>query len=187
MALEGRGPIFSFRVVDRVVDLAHARHVAPELLTEALPALAEAEDPDTCTLQSLLEAAPCFQIGHCERQGFLAQFLGQLAGLLEEELLGVPRRDLSLRAWVGNSLLQLQDDATDVDRGARAAFLRAWGDEDNKLLKEEQVVNVCLDDSRVGRRHWKLIAIAYPHKRITSWLFPQAAEKQKDSQNKANA
>ena len=142
--------------------------VVHEALREVAPDIA---GHSSCSLlEFLLADRALARVG--QEFGWAPQVVWQLAAMLEPRLLGRSSQQLSLGDWVSESLLQLSTGAPDY--GQRAGFLQVYGQRNTQLLKECQVVGIAVDDSRVARRAWKLLATITPSRKVAAWLFPQA-------------
>ena len=152
------------------IDLQSPRHQQPRMFADNFLQL---EDLDECGVLQLLESDPLVSACNSKRVGFLPSLVWQLGALLEVQLLQQPPEILSSRQWFGNSPLRALD-LSDFSQAERFAALRSYGDLNDEALWRCQVVALALDDSRVGRRNWKLAVAACPEEDLVFWLFPQA-------------
>jgi hypothetical protein len=165
--IEGVGPA-TFHIQDGVVDLLAAQLSQPGAFSRFLQSL---QEQGTCSLLELLLAAPCMEQPGGSEYGWLPQFLWQIGSLLEPALLGRPIDQLSIdQWWADSSLVNIGLATTRHDRGQH---LWAYCDATRAKLQDVKILAIAVDDSRVGRKAWKLVAAMLPVENYAMWLPPQ--------------
>ena len=90
---------------------------------------------------------------------------------MEPALLGVSIDKLSTEEWwEASSLVDIGLATTRHDRGQH---LWAYCSATEAKLQDVRTLAVAVDDSRVGRKAWKLVAAMLPEENYAMWLPPQ--------------
>eukprot|EP00971_Amphidinium_carterae_P331731 6465496-Amphidinium_carterae.1 len=128
-------------------------------------------DSDNVSLVDLLLATSALARGRNVELGLLPQMILHLAWRLELTLCKLLPHQRHLHPWWKNAACKLvgPESYDEIKH-----HLRSYSAAVESKIKDVDVLCVAVDDSRVGRQHWKLLCVQVPGENFAAWLPPQA-------------
>ena len=159
-------------VASGLVDLTSVRASHAPWLSTVCP---DIRNLPHCSVLNLLMSAPCLTRDHNKHLGILDQLIWMFGSLVESKQAGVRIPTLNGGAWFEQSNFEFDED---VVPHRRASYLLAYAALTTEAQANESVMGYSLDDSRLGRQPWKLIAGLAPARNLAWWCFPQVLARQ---------
>lgn len=166
-------PRLRLKVSKQIVAIEGMFEQAPDLWFAAFGS--PEQDLAELSLFDLLMSSPCLRCMNSSEIGALDQLLYQLAALLEPALLGLSPYEMRLDSrWPTRSHLQLSAGVIDVH--CRQQQLVAYDMATTQACRSRSglILSIAVDDSRVGRKNWKLVVGQDLLSNVAWWFCPQA-------------
>ena len=153
---------------DGRVDLAHFQGKHPDAMMLHFASFAGQKE---CSLLDLLSSFPIVKDYASQDWSLLPQILWLLGSHMEASFIGLSPVKMSSGKWFEESRLELEV----VPEHYRGSALRAYNEQSMSHIGDADVLSVALDDSRLGRRPCKVVAVSDGTNAY--WCCPQAGQR----------